>query len=147
MTGRNRRHSRIRQVRASAMPDITPVVNVALVLLIIFMVVMPMVREGIEVETPRARTPAQLDEAAERLVVVSVQSDGALYVNLNRVDKSTLKDELALAYRGQEGSPVIIKGAQNLPYSEILALMEVCQGIGAPGVDLMARKERGGLQP
>lgn len=124
------------------MPDITPVVNVALVLLIVFMVVMPMIREGIEVETPEARTPEQLEEAAEQLVVVSVQSDGALFVNLTQVDRTTLKDELALAYRGQEGSPVIIKGARHLPYSEILELMEVCQAVGAPSVDLMAKKER-----
>jgi len=124
------------------MPDITPVVNVALVLLVVFMVVMPMIREGIDVETPEAKTSEQLEEAAEQLVVLSVQDDGAVFVNLTQVDKTTLKDELALAYRGLEGSPVIIKGARNLPYSEILELMEVCQGIGAPSVDLMARKEK-----
>jgi len=90
------------------MPDITPVVNVALVLLIVFMVVMPMIREGIDVETPEAKTPDQLEEAAEQLVVLSVKEDGSLFVNLTQVDKGTLKDELALAYRGLEGSPVII---------------------------------------
>ena len=126
--------------RPKAMPDITPIVNVALVLLIVFMVIMPMVREGIEVDTPQADHVEKLTENAENLVVLSIREDGALYVNLNAVDKFGLKQELALAYRGQEGNPIIIKGAKNLPYREILELMEICQAVGAPAVDLMAKK-------
>jgi len=126
--------------RTKAMPDITPIVNVALVLLIVFMVVMPMVREGIEVDTPEAENSELLSESAEQQVVLSIKKDGSLYVNLTRADWPALKQELSLAYRGQEGSPIIVKGARNLPYKDILRLMEVCQAVGAPGVDLMARK-------
>lgn len=122
------------------MPDITPIVNVALVLLVIFMIVMPIIREGVEVETPEAEHADRLEDAAEHRVVVSIQEDGAMFVNLVSVDDASIKSELARAYRGQEGSPVIIKGAKNLPYQEILALMEICQGVGAPAVDLMAKK-------
>ena len=122
------------------MPDITPIVNVALVLLVIFMIVMPIIREGVEVETPEAEHADRLEDAAEHRVVVSIQEDGAMFVNLGSVDDASIKSELARAYRGQEGSPVIIKGAKNLPYQEILALMEICQGVGAPAVDLMAKK-------
>ena len=142
MAHRRRRLRTAGRGRANPMPDITPVVNVALVLLIIFMVVMPIIREGVEVDTPKADHADQMEDAAEQLVVLSVKEDGSLFVNLTEVDKSQLKDELALAYEGQEGSPIIIKGARNLPYSEILELMEVCQGIGAPAVDLLAKKER-----
>ena len=73
--------------------------------------------------------------------MLSVQDDGTLFVNLTKVDKTQLKGELVRAYQGQEGSPIIIKGARNLQYKEILELMEVCQGIGAPAVDLLAKKE------
>lgn len=139
---RRRRRTRTLEMgkRPKAMPDITPIVNVALVLLIVFMVIMPMVREGIEVDTPQADHVEKLTENAENLVVLSIREDGALYVNLNAVDKFGLKQELALAYRGQEGNPIIIKGAKNLPYREILELMEICQAVGAPAVDLMAKK-------
>lgn len=126
--------------RLDPMPDITPIVNVALVLLVIFMIVMPIIREGVEVETPEAEHADRLEDAAEHRVVVSIQEDGAMFVNLVSVDDASIKSELARAYRGQEGSPVIIKGAKNLPYQEILALMEICQGVGAPAVDLMAKK-------
>ena len=140
---RRRRASRtLNRQRTKAMPDVTPIVNVALVLLIVFMVVMPMIREGIEIETPEADYSVQLEEAAEELVVLSIKDDGTLYVNLNEVDRSMLKQELALAYRGQEGSPIIIKGARNLSYSDILELMETCQNLGVPSVDLMAKKRK-----
>ena len=139
---RRRRRTRTLEMgtRPKAMPDITPIVNVALVLLIVFMVIMPMVREGIEVDTPQADHVEKLTENAENLVVLSIREDGSLYVNLNAVDKFGLKQELALAYRGQEGNPIIIKGAKNLPYREILELMEICQAVGASAVDLMAKK-------
>lgn len=141
-----RRYKRMRMIKGSqrtkAMPDITPIVNVALVLLIVFMVVMPMVREGIDVDTPDADNSEQLAESAEQQVVLSIKQDGTLYVNLNEVDWPMLKQELSLAYRGQEGNPIIIKGAKNLLYKDILKLMEVCQTVGAPAVDLMARKNK-----
>jgi len=122
------------------MPDITPIVNVALVLLVIFMIVMPIIREGIEVETPDADHADQMEDAAEHRVVLSIQADRKMFVNLVPVEDASIKSDLARAYRGQEGAPVIIKGAKNLPYQDILALMEICQGIGAPAVDLMAKQ-------
>ena len=142
MARQRRRLRTAARARTNAMPDVTPVVNVALVLLIVFIVVMPIIREGVEVETPEADHAEQMAEAAEQQVVLAIQEDGTLFVNLNAVAKADLKNALALAYQGQEGKPIIIKGARNLPYREILQLMEMCQGIGAPAVDLLARKDR-----
>ena len=142
MPRRQRRTRTLDRERTNAMPDVTPIVNVALVLLVVFMVVMPMIREGIEVETPKADHSDQLAESAEQLVIVSIKEDGTCYVNLNQVDRTQLKQVLALAYRGQEGKSIIIKGARNLDYREILELMEICQHIGAPSVDLLAKKNK-----
>jgi biopolymer transport protein ExbD len=142
MPRRQRRTRTLDRERTNAMPDVTPIVNVALVLLVVFIVVMPMIREGIEVDTPKADYSDQLAESAEQLVVVSIKEDGTCYVNLNQVDRTQLKQVLALAYRGQEGKSIIIKGARNLDYREILELMEICQNIGAPSVDLLAKKNK-----
>ena len=74
------------------MPDITPIVNVALVLLIVFMVVMPLIQEGILVETPEARNAQEIVEqlGAESLIL-SIQEDGSLYINLHQVARADLK--------------------------------------------------------
>ena len=141
MARRSKHRTRYTQVRRSPMPDITPIVNVALVLLIVFMVVMPLIQEGILVETPAARNAQELVEqlGAEHLIL-SIQEDGSLYINLHQVARADLKGELVRAYHGKEGEPIIVKGAKNLPYREILDLMEICREIGAPGVDLMVKK-------
>jgi biopolymer transport protein TolR len=122
------------------MPDVTPLVNVALVLLIVFMVVMPIIQEGITVNTPEAVHAAELVDSSDQHVVLSIQQDGSLYIDLAPVDSGQLQAELARAYQGKQEFPIIIKGARNLPYSEILQLVEICQHVGASGVELMARK-------
>ncbi len=125
--------------KLSPLPDITPIVNVALVLLIIFMIVTPMIREGVQVETPQAEAIDQLSEQ-DQSVVLSIQADGAMFVNLKAVNQASLQSELSLAYRGQEGKAVVIKGAENLPYRDILSVMDACKVIGAPSVDLVASR-------
>ena len=138
------RRRRVVARRVSALPDVTPIVNVALVLLIVFMVVTPMIREGISVDTPKARHSEESAEGADRDVILSLKADGALYVNLKRVLWNNLTDELALAYRGKEGRPIIIKGERSLKYEEIIHIMEACKEVGAPGVDLVAEKQEEG---
>ena len=129
--------------RISAFPNVTPIVNVALVVLIIFMVVIPTVREGVIVETPRAKHSRELPSEAEGDVVISIKEDGSLYVNLKKVSWNELKRELEIAYRGREAHPIIIKGSEALLYDDILKVMEICRDVGAPGVELVAKKERG----
>ncbi len=100
---------------------------------------MPPIREGVQVKTPEAVQVRQLSES-EQTVILALREDGSMFVNLKPVRKHELAQELALAYRGHEGKPIVIKGAGDLPYDEILSLMDVCKGIGAPGVDLVAKK-------
>ena len=63
-----------------------------------------------------------------------------MFVNLKPVDHASLQSELAIAYLGQEGKPVVIKGAENLAYRDILSVMDVCKVVGAPSVDLVASR-------
>jgi biopolymer transport protein TolR len=126
--------------RRNPIPDVTPLVNVALVLLIVFMVVMPIIQEGITVDTPEAVNSVEIVDPSEQLVVLSIKEDGSLYIDMERVDPGQLRAKLAVAYQGKEELPIIIKGARNLPYSEILTLVETCQHLGASGVELMAKK-------
>ena len=127
--------------RQSPLPDVTPIVNVALVLLIVFMVVMPIIQEGVTVDTPEAENATEIVERGEEHVVLSIQENGALFINMREVKSGRLRDELSLEYQGQEEYPIVIKGSRNLPYSEILRLIEICQNVGASGVELMAKKK------
>ena len=80
------------------MPDVTPIVNVALVLLIIFMVVMPMIQEGIVVPMPKAQNAEEIvEQIGEESLILAIQEDGSLYINLHQVERQDLKKELAKA--------------------------------------------------
>lgn len=129
--------------RKSAMADITPLVNVALCLLIVFLVVMPMIQEGIPVDIPEADSAEEIVDRATEYLVLSIKEDGSLFIDLNQVQPGELRQALADAYEGKEDLPIVIKGARNLPYSEILALIEICQNVGASGVELFARRREG----
>lgn len=137
LTLKNREHT-------SPMPDVTPLVNVALVLLIVFMVVMPIIQEGIRVQTPEAENLTEIVEQGEEHVVISYKEDGTVYINMREVPLERLRSELALEYQGKEEMPIVIKGARSRPYSDILRIIEICQNVGASSVELMAKKKDSG---
>lgn len=123
--------------------NITPLVNVALVLLIIFMVVTPMIREGIQVNLPPAEHGTDSSREEEGQVVVTVDDEGAIHVNLKRVSPSELERELLMAFRGREDKPIVIKGDRTLHYGQILEVMYLSKKIGATEVELVAEKGGG----
>jgi len=123
------------------MPDVTPLVNVALVLLIVFIVVMPMIQEGIRVDTPEAAHLTQIVEEGQDYVVISYQADGSIYLNMRQVPLERLREELAAEYQGKEEQPIVIKASRSRPYSDILQVVEICQNVGASTVELMAKRK------
>lgn len=129
--------------RGGANIDVTPLVNVALILLIVFMVVTPMMREGIQVALPPAEHGQDSSRDQEAKVVLAIRGDGDVYVDLKRVDLVNLEAELAHARRGKEDVPVVIKGDRALEYGEVLQLMHACRKVGVSEVELMAKKSDG----
>jgi len=122
--------------------NVTPLVDVSLVLLIVYMVMTAMIRQGITVDTPVARNATNKSTSAQdKLTTISIKEDRTLYVNMKPLPSlDEVGRELVLAYRGHEGQPVIIKGARNLTYGEIKALMDACRQVGVAEVELMAKK-------
>ena len=129
----------------SAAINITPLVDVMLVLLIVYMVMVAMIRQGVPVELPdalNARTTSL--ENQDKVVTLSLNEKKEAFVNLKQVDIANLDRELAIAYQGREGQPVLIKGSKGLVYGDILQLMNVCRQLGIAGVELVAKKEAKG---
>jgi len=123
--------------------DVTPLVNVALILLIVFMVVTPMMREGIQVSLPPAEHGKDSTRDQETKVVLAIRGDGDVYVDLKRVDLTHLEAEIMHARRGKEDVPVVIKGDRTLEYGEVLQLMYACRKVGVAEIELIAKKSDG----
>lgn len=124
--------------------NITPLADVCLVLLIVFMMMTAMIRQGVAVKLPvayHARTVST--ESQDKLITVTVTDQKQLFLNMKPMDNvDQLERELVLAYRGREGQPVVIKGAQELEYGEVLSLMNVARQLGVAEVELVAKKEK-----
>jgi biopolymer transport protein TolR len=91
--------------------NVTPLVDVVLVLLIIFMVVTPMLSSGVDVKLPKAKNTESTQDVGQNLVV-SIRNDGAVFVDTKRSSNETLVDDINTAYRSdpsrsppREGGP------------------------------------------
>lgn len=127
--------------RISAAINITPLVDVCLVLLIVYMVMVAMIRQGIPVPLPDANHAQTTSmDSQDKVITLSLNEKKELFVNHKQVQVENLDRELAIAYQGHEGQPVLIKGAKVLSYGEILELMNICRRLGISGVDLVAKK-------
>ena len=115
--------------------NVTPLVDVVLVLLIIFMVVTPMLQRGKDVRLPRAQQIEKDDKKADP-IIVSVTPDKHLYVEHDLYDdkgfEQRLKDELAQ----KEARPILLKGDQSLAYGDVRKVMNLARKAGAKGISL-----------
>ena len=103
--------------------NVTPLVDVVLVLLIIFMVVTPMLSSGVDVTLPRAKTTTQAQDNGQHLVV-SLDKDGLIYVDTKTVSLETIIDEVNAEYRKDPNRAVRIKADGGLHYKEVRDVMD-----------------------
>ncbi|MBI4532160.1 MAG: biopolymer transporter ExbD [Candidatus Latescibacteria bacterium] len=124
--------------------NVTPLVDVVLVLLIIFMVLLPAIRQGIQVDLPDAQNTKETSEDPSKQVVIAIKDDKSIYVNLKLITKESLKPELEAVYRGKEGQPIVLKSDKALLYGEVYEIMTACRAVGAPGVQLVTQRQKKG---
>ena len=129
-----------------AKPDInvTPLVDVVLVLLIIFMVVVPQMEAGATVTVPGAANPDPKTSIASPPITVSLTEAGTIYLEKRQVTRDELIDLLARAHVQAPKSRLVLKGDRKVPYGVVRALFRECQGLGFPGVSLQVGDLRGG---
>ncbi len=125
--------------------NVVPYIDVMLVLLIIFMATAPLLTQGVIVDLPKA--PSQpIDNSEEDPFVVSVRSDGAIFVNLGiqnaddegtRVTIYSLEDQAGRIIRARPDVPVYVKADHALEYGLVVSVMTVLQKAGAESVGLI----------
>jgi biopolymer transport protein TolR len=132
-----------------AKPDInvTPLVDVVLVLLIIFMVVIPQMQAGANVNLPGAENPDPKVDIKTPPITLSVTESGHLYVEKAAVERAGLIAVLRDAHARSPNSRLILKGDRKAPYGLMRGLFREAQEVGFPGVSLQVgdlRKGEGG---
>lgn len=121
--------------------NVTPLVDIVLVLLIIFMVITPMLERGAEVKLPPAEH-AENKENAEDDTIVSVRPDGALWFNEEAVSEEILREKLATLLAEDATKPLLIKADVTTKYVHVRKVMTLCEELGAKSVGLMTDKNQ-----
>src|SRR6266545_2003536 len=118
--------------------NVTPLVDVCLVMLIIFMVVTPMLQKGVDVMLPQTNQPEKMPEGQKQLTI-SIKQDGHVFVNQNWVPDENLEAELAKIHNQTPDKDVVIKGDRRLKYKQVRKLMQQVNEAGFPRVGLAAK--------
>jgi len=127
------------ELKPAAEINVTPLVDVMLVLLIVFMVTAPMLTAGLRVDLPQATTAKPTDPQAP--IVVSVGADGRISIGAEEVTR----DAAVSAVRRQMGAEtriVHVRGDRNVAYGEVVGLLDELALNGITRLSLIARQER-----
>ncbi|MDR3579488.1 MAG: protein TolR [Oryzomonas sp.] len=108
--------------------NVTPLVDVMLVLLVIFMVTAPMMQQGVQVNLPKADTKAM--NPAEETVVVTVDKNNKVFINKEETPAGDLRSKLADMFASRTKKEVFLKADANVPYGEVVKIMADIKGAG-----------------
>ena len=119
--------------------NITPLVDVVLVLLIIFMVMAPQMRKGPDVNVPNTAKPSQQGDERGR-ILISIDETGGLWINDQLVPAEQFTEALIEAVGAEPDPKVVIRGDAKLHFREVRQAMNVIEQAGFRGVGLVARR-------
>ena len=123
--------------------NVTPMADIMIVLLIIFMVITPMLQKGVDVKLPQAgNTKERKDEP--KSIVVAVRKDTTTYLGTARLDNQAelgpqIKERLQDLPEGAR--MIYLKADDALPYAEVMKVMDICREAGVEEVALIAERK------
>ena len=130
--------------------NVTPMVDVMLVLLIIFMVITPMLSKGVSVDMVRARNPIAMEEAdKEDAVVVAITRDGKVFLGREQIEARNLGRNVNDIVSNKLDKTVYVKSDARARYERVVEVVNVLRSAGVDQVGLLTEKiqERGGRGP
>jgi biopolymer transport protein TolR len=124
--------------------NVTPMADIMLVLLIIFMITTPLLQSGITVNLPKAKNPLDAPEADSKdAVVVALNREGRIYLAKNPVSEPELLEFLSKKFSGGEiNKTIFLKADTAVAYGRVVQIVNQCRRTGVERIGLMAEKEK-----
>lgn len=127
-------HKGHRVYRPVAEINVTPMVDVMLVLLIVFMVAAPMLTQGVQVALPQANAkPIEQNQPVE----ISLNKDGTIYVGSTRVPREALVERLKVIQENRKEASIVLRADKDMNYGTVMEIMAALQGAGMVDVGLV----------
>ena len=121
--------------------NVTPMVDVMLVLLIIMMLIAPLLQQGVSVKLPVASNTTDKPEVQGQ-TIIAIASKGALYLNARPIKDDELADKVKDLLENQKEKIVLIKGDEGADYSFIMAAMDQLRKAGIEDIGLITERKR-----
>lgn len=119
--------------------NVTPFVDVMLVLLVIFMVTAPLIHQGMDVDLPKAST-ANLDYEEDELVV-TLNKEGNIYIQDVKYTVTEFKDKIAHIYKAKERKRVFLGADKGIAYGQVIDIMASLKNAGFTEVGLITEPQ------
>jgi biopolymer transport protein ExbD/biopolymer transport protein TolR len=116
--------------------NVTPLVDVVLVLLIIFMVTAPVLQSGIEVAVPRTRT---VKEVTEERLVISINRDQQVFLNNDPVNINQIGTKIREKIRDPQGQAIYVRADENVPFGAFATVMDAVKSSGISNVSIVTQ--------
>jgi biopolymer transport protein ExbD len=123
--------------------NMTPMIDVLLVLIIIFMVITPLTPKGLEALIPQPPPPNTPPQSDDRTVVVTINKDLSMLINTEPIAESALSKRLEDIFKTRADRTMFVKGDPDIEYRSVAEVIDIAHGAGIDKVGLMPFKDLG----
>jgi biopolymer transport protein ExbD/biopolymer transport protein TolR len=125
--------------------NVTPMVDVMLVLLIIFMVITPMLQKGVSVNMAKTENPIKMPEAdKEDSLIVAIMRDGKIYFNSDAVTAEALTDKVKDKLANKSDKRIFVKADAGAKYGDVVSVVDNVRSAGVDQLGLLTEERKQG---
>lgn len=111
-------------------PNVVPLCDILLVLLIIFMVITPVMQKGIDVKLPETQQEGEGGGGSAQGIVLTLEGDRSVKINQDTVDMTMLENTLRDLYQTRTDKTIFIRADESLNYQDVLSIIDIAKGAG-----------------
>lgn len=115
---------------SKAEPNVVPLCDILLVLLIIFMVITPLVQKGIDVKLPETQSDSSGGGQPTGLIVLTIKDGDAIEINNINYEMRGLLEELRRLYSTRQDKTIFIRAFAKLPFAKVMEVLDIARGAG-----------------